>query len=120
MSQMHGVTELEWNQLDRLHKSLRVSGHSAVSLATELGVHRNTVNNYLSGKTPLDRRTLIAWAFATGVPLEWLESGAGASPTPPDDGEALRKLTAAKATRRQRPNTRRGNTPEYARLSLAA
>lgn len=75
MSQMHDVDELEFVLTDRLLKSLRVAGMNATSMGAAIGVHRNTVNNYLSGRSPIERRTLIAWAFATGVPVGWLETG---------------------------------------------
>jgi transcriptional regulator with XRE-family HTH domain len=104
MTQMPYSADLEFDLLDRLQKSLRVSGKSRDQLAADLGVHRNTIGNYLNGKTPLDRRTLVAWSFSTGVPLEWLETGAGTSTTPPPDGpradEAeLNRLTARKRAR---------------------
>lgn len=117
MSQMHGSYEdLRFDLLDRLGKSLRVSGMSASAIAAELGVHRNTISNYLNGKTPIDRRTIVAWAHFTGVPLPWLESGATPPPVDPDDeGEprpevsaALHSLTEAKRRRAQgRVSTRR-------------
>lgn len=75
MSQVHDTEALVFDLHDRLHKSLRVSGHTTKTLGDALGVHRNTISNYLTGRTQVDRRTLIAWAFATGVPLEWLEHG---------------------------------------------
>lgn len=56
-------------------KAMRVAGKSGSQLADELGVHRNTINNYLHGRSTPDRRTLMAWAMACGVPLEWLERG---------------------------------------------
>jgi transcriptional regulator with XRE-family HTH domain len=76
MSQQHEVQDLAFDLHDRLHKSMRISGHTARTLGQALDVHRNTVSNYLTGRTQVDRRTLIAWAFATGVPVEWLENGA--------------------------------------------
>lgn len=107
MSQMHTSRELTFDLIDRLHKSLRLSGKTATALAADLGVHRNTVNNYLSGKTPVDRRTLIAWALITDVPLSWLEHGVSAPATPPDDddglspaaSQAVAALAARKASR---------------------
>lgn len=76
---MFDAEALAFDEFDRLHKSMRVSGHTTTTLGTALGVHRNTISNYLTGRSPMDRRTLIAWAFATGVPLPWLEHGAGGS-----------------------------------------
>jgi len=107
--QPHDGAALEFDLLDRLAKSLRVSGKSRDQLAADLGVHRNTIGNYLNGRTAVDRRTMLAWAFATGVPLEWLESGSsGTGPTTPDgpDGvttgspeERLARLAAQKRSR---------------------
>lgn len=82
MSQMHSTEELTFDLHDRLHKSLRVSGLSSKTLGDRIGVHRNTISNYLAGRTAVDRRTLIAWAFATGVPVEWLEHGTVPDPAP--------------------------------------
>ena len=100
---MHSADELQWNLLDRMHKALRLRGMKATTMAEALGVHRNTVNNYLSGKTPVDRRTLIAWAEITDVPLKWLETGvmppSGGPDAPPNNGENLRRLTEIKARR---------------------
>lgn len=70
-----------WDLSDRLHKALRVSGLSAQELAAQLGIHRNSISNYTSGRVAPDRRTLIAWAMATGVRLDWLIDG-----TEPTDG----------------------------------
>ena len=84
MSQATSGIVPEWDMLDRLAKALRVGHKSGAQLARELGVHRNTINNYLNGRTRPDRRTLIAWAMSTGVPLEWLESGV--VPGPPEEG----------------------------------
>jgi len=73
MAQLGGA--LNWDLVDRLHKALRVGNVSVTKMAAELGVHRNTVGNYLRGTTPPDRRTLVTWALACGVPLVWLQSG---------------------------------------------
>lgn len=116
MSQMpRGAAELEFDLLDRLRKSMRISGKDAGALAVDLGVHRNTVGNYLNGRTELDRRTLVAWAVSTGVPVEWLEHGTVVSPEPDpgqaetdtkdgSNGDKLARLTARK---RDRAVTRR-------------
>lgn len=76
MSQMtdHAVG-LEWDLQDRLAKSLRTSKKSVAQIAADLDVHRNTVSNYLSGRIVPDRRSRLAWAMATGVPAQWLETG---------------------------------------------
>lgn len=117
---MHSAEELAFDQLDRLQKAMRVSGQSAVSLAAALGVHRNTIGNYLSGRTPVDRRTLIAWAMACGVPLEWLETGQ-APTNGPGPGTELPRLDS-----NQQPfgsvfsQVRRLITPPLGAVPLAA
>ena len=64
-----------WDLADRLHKSLRVSGVSVQAMADELGVHRNTVSGYLSGKHLPTRAVLVVWALKTGTPFEWVAHG---------------------------------------------
>ena len=84
MSQMHSVDELQFDIYDRLRKSMRVADKSSSDIARDLGVHRNTIANVLAGRVPLERRTLLAWAMATSVSVEWLETGH--APSDPDDG----------------------------------
>lgn len=79
--------DLEIDQVDRLHKSLRIAGMTSGQMAEYLGVHRNTVSNYLGGKS-VDKRTLMLWALRTGVPYEWLQSGKVA-PDGGDDGQSI-------------------------------
>lgn len=88
MTQTHMAALLEPDLVDRLHKSLRVSDKTALQLAGELGLHRNTLARYLSGRSVPDRRTLVAWALATGVPLRWLMEGVVPRGGPNDDGWA--------------------------------
>lgn len=94
VTEMHSVDHLAFDMTDRLHKSLRVSGLTTTTLGAALGVHRNTISNYLTGRSPMDRRTLIAWSFATGVPLTWLEhglvQGEGPDGGPAGDGDTSR------------------------------
>lgn len=79
-----------WDLSDRLRKSLRHSAVSVQEMAEYLGVSRNTVGNYLSGRTHPDRRTTRLWAIRTGVPLEWLEEGIIApSGDDPDGGDVV-------------------------------
>lgn len=63
---------LEWDLADRLRKALRVSGVGVQEMADELGVERNTVGNYIGGRTVPARAALVVWALKTGVPLAWL------------------------------------------------
>lgn len=66
-------------------RALEVAGLSREDIASELDVHRNTISNYLNGKTTPTRAVLIAWHLRTGVPLEWLQTGE-MSPTVPSTG----------------------------------
>lgn len=76
MSEMQARYEaLDWTLGDRLEKALRFAGKSHQDMADDLGVHRNTISNYTSGRRPVDRRTKLAWAVATGVPFQWLDTG---------------------------------------------
>lgn len=108
MTQPKTEDELAFDLIDRLHKSLRVSGHDAETLAPLMGIHANTIRNYLSGRTHPSRPVLLAWAFAVGhgVSREWLETGEGTAPNPSPPGqtagpaERLASLAAAKKGRR--------------------
>lgn len=56
----------------RLALALDHSGVSIHEMADELGVSRNTVGNYLAGRTRPAKAVLRVWAMRTGVPFEWL------------------------------------------------
>jgi len=111
MSEMYSAYGApKWDLSDRLNKALRHSGKSTQQIADELGVHRNTISNYTSGRKQPDRRTILAWAVATGVSVEWLETGEVTSGGGPDGGgvetpaghtpsAALASLTAVKRSR---------------------
>lgn len=45
-------------------------------MATELGMHVNSVHNYIAGRRTPKRPALIVWSMRCGVPFEWLASGA--------------------------------------------
>ena len=60
---------------DRLDKALEVSGVKVTEMAMILGVSRQTIGNYLSGRTTPKLGVLKVWADETGVDLEWLKTG---------------------------------------------
>jgi transcriptional regulator with XRE-family HTH domain len=97
-----------WTEADRLGKALRHAQMRHQEMADYLGVSRNTIGNYVSGRVAVDKRTRMLWAMRTGVSPEWLETGeappGGPSPTRPTDPTELDRLTAAKKART------RGNT----------
>jgi transcriptional regulator with XRE-family HTH domain len=70
----------------RLGLALEWSGTSVGDMAETLGVHRNTVGNYLNGRTRPRRSVLVAWALRCGVPLSWLITG---EPPDPDDPSTI-------------------------------
>lgn len=48
-------------------------GLDQTEMADRLGVSRRTVSRLETGQHQPTRAVLIAWAYVTGVPLEWLE-----------------------------------------------
>lgn len=83
----------EWTLRDRLRKAREASDMSQTELGEAMGVARTTVAR-AEQTGGVRRQTLITWAFATGVPLEWLESGDTPPTGPGHDGGSL---TAPKA-----------------------
>jgi len=75
----------QWDLADRLGKALRESDVGVGEMAEYLGMSRNTVGNYLSGRRRPDRATVIAWALRTGVAFAWLS---GNDNMPPTSGHA--------------------------------
>ena len=87
MSELRNETAVpQWDVADRMAKALRTSGVTPQAMAEMLCVHRNTVSNYLHGRSKVSRAVLIAWSEITGFPLEWLETGqVSALPSPDND-----------------------------------
>ena len=77
---------LEFGLGDRLSKALAVANINGLDMAEHLGVSRQTIGNYTSGRTRPNRATLRTWALKTGVPLSWIETGV----IPDDDDPNLR------------------------------
>lgn len=74
-----------WELPDRVRKAREFAGLDQGQLAERLGVARSTVARMEQGKTThVKRPVLLAWAFATGVDLQWLETGE--APSPDGDG----------------------------------
>lgn len=79
MSQAHtseakgGVPTFQ--QRHRLALALEYAGVDRDEIADVLGVHRNTVGNYLRGDTEPGRAVLRVWAMRCGVPYVWITTG---------------------------------------------
>lgn len=78
----------EFELTDRLRRAREFAGFDQARLAEALGISRNSVGNYESGRRLPTRPYLIAWADVTGVDAVWLETGtapadAGAVVEPP-------------------------------------
>ena len=52
-------------------------------MADELGLSRETISNYMGGRTKPTRTVMIVWAMRCGVPLEWLLNGGDSAPPSP-------------------------------------
>ncbi|WP_300345854.1 helix-turn-helix transcriptional regulator, partial [Nesterenkonia sp.] len=79
-------TELRVPELNQLKHRLRISreeaGFEIGELAEALGTARHTISRAEKGLSKPRRSLLIAWAWQTRVPVEWLETGEA----PTDDG----------------------------------
>lgn len=60
---------------DRMRKALEHTGTPVQEMAEYLEVSRQTIGNWLHDRSPVKTSTLVIWAAATGVSLEWLETG---------------------------------------------
>ncbi|MFJ3394015.1 helix-turn-helix domain-containing protein [Leifsonia aquatica] len=76
-----------WTLADRLKKARLLSGLDQATLADRLGIARNSISNYETGRSEPNASTFVRWASATGVSLEWLAEGVNAT-TPAEAGAA--------------------------------
>lgn len=71
---------------DRLRKARETADLDQTQLAELIGVSRNSVSAAERGASKPRKPVLIAWAFATRVPFEWLMTGSTNNETPDPDG----------------------------------
>jgi transcriptional regulator with XRE-family HTH domain len=83
----------QFDMADRLRKALRQAGLSVQDMAEYLGVSRNSVGNWINGRTAPTKPALMLWAMRTGVPFEWLQTGE--SPHRGGPGEGLAEAGAS-------------------------
>lgn len=117
----------QWTLGDRLRKSLEHADMTVQDMAEYLETSRNTVGNYIAGRTRVPGVVMRAWAMRTDVPRLWLETGVSPhAPEPPkrvpDQLPALAELTERK---RARARARGGavsdsDTRQYVACALVA
>ena len=65
----------DWTLSDRLRKAREHAHADQDDLARMIGLTRATVSNYERGVTKPRRPSILAWALACGVSLQWLLEG---------------------------------------------
>jgi transcriptional regulator with XRE-family HTH domain len=75
------IPELTVPQRLRIAREAAGYDRNAGGFADALDLSRQTISSYERGHTEPDRRTLMAWAMTTGVPVWWLQGEPG--PMPP-------------------------------------
>lgn len=97
----------QWTLTDRLRKAREDRGLTQQQLvdASNGELKLRTVSNYENPAYQGERKraTLRSWAFATGVPLDWLVFGT--EPTSDPSGGLVIRPRAWKGERRSKPRT---------------
>ena len=69
------VFAYDFDLADRMRKALRVADLSVNEAAERMNVSRNTIGNWLSGRSKPGTEQLVVFAAVTGAPYEWLRTG---------------------------------------------
>lgn len=78
---------------DRLRKARESAGLGQAELSDQIGISRTSISAAERGSTKPRKAVLIAWAFATHVPFEWLTTGqVNENPDPRGPGQPLLRL----------------------------
>lgn len=104
-----------WTTADRLRKAREHVGLSQIEFAAETGMSRQTIGNYENGNTRPNRVFVAAWALRTGVPVEWLLTGAVPTPNPDDHGSPVTKQYTPNVV--ELASRKNVQTPELARTA---
>ena len=75
MSSEGAVVAPTWTLADRMRKAREAAGFDQSALARSLGISRNSVSNYETGRTHPHQPVRELWAQRCGVPYEWLTGG---------------------------------------------
>lgn len=73
---------------DRLRKARESAGLDQSQLSELIGVSRTSISAAERGSTKPRKSVIIAWAFTTGVPFEWLATGE-TNETPDPEGPGV-------------------------------
>lgn len=82
----------QWTLGDRLRKARTETGMTVAEFAEHIGVSTRTINSAENDQRAVRKITLNAWSLATGVDIEWLETGRateGGGDTDPGSGVSL-------------------------------
>ena len=95
------IASTEVPGIDALSKRLRMARIGAdldqAQIAERLGVGRNTVSNWETGRSEPSATHFVQWSLVCGVPLEWL--GAVNAETAPTEVETVSDPGAPRRTR---------------------
>ena len=91
---------------DRLRKARESADLDQVQLSEQIGISRTSISAAERGSSKPRKAVLIAWAFATRVPFEWLMTGSTNNETPDPDGPGgeLLRLDSNQQPSGYRPN----------------
>lgn len=78
-----------WTLVDRLKKSRILADLDQTQIANALGIARNTVSNWETGRSEPSASAFVRWARVTGVSLEWLAEGIAETTTAPAEARAV-------------------------------
>lgn len=78
-----------WELQDRIARARRHAGLEQGELAERSGLSRKSISRYETGLSTPRRPALIAIALATGVDLNWLETGKTPAGDNPGGGGAV-------------------------------
>ena len=105
----------QWTLADRLRKAREEAGLEQLELAEISGISRAAISNAERGSTTPHRSTLMLWAMATGVSLEWIQTGE----IPAETDEAPAEETGASSESRLSDLNRRPVLYEGTALPLS-